>query len=47
MTKEELKQAGIKKLISALEYCGCDPYYATYYDEVIVRFTVKFISHKT
>ena len=35
MTREELKIASTEKLISALEYCGRDSYYATYYDEVV------------
>lgn len=39
MTKEELKQVETKKLVSALQYCGQDPYYATYYDEVVDEIT--------
>ena len=41
MTREELKQAGTKKLISALQYCGRDSYYATYYDEVVDEITQR------
>lgn len=41
MTKEELKQADTKKLISALQYCGRDSYYATYYDEVVDEITQR------
>lgn len=41
MTREELKQADTKKLISALQYCGRDSYYATYYDEVVDEITQR------
>lgn len=41
MTKEELKTATTEKLISALEYCGRDNYYATYYGEVVDEITKR------
>ena len=41
MTREELKTATTEKLISALEYCGRDSYYATYYDEVVDEITKR------
>ncbi len=41
MTREELKQADTEKLISALQYCGRDSYYATYYDEVVDEITQR------
>lgn len=41
MTREELKQAGTKKLISALQYCGRDGYYVTFYDEVVDEITQR------
>lgn len=41
MTREELKQADTKKLISALQYCGRDSYYATYYAEVVDEITQR------
>lgn len=41
MTREELKTATTEKLISALQYCGRDSYYATYYDEVVDEITKR------
>lgn len=41
MTREELKTANVEKLISALEYCGRDSYYATYYVEVVNEITKR------
>lgn len=41
MTREELKTATTEKLISALEYCGRDSYYASYYDEVVDEITER------
>ena len=41
MTGEELKSADTRSLISALQYCGRDSYYATYYDEVVDEITKR------
>lgn len=46
MTREELKMATTEKLISALEYCGRDSYYATYYDEVVNEITKRLKQNK-